>query len=278
MNTLENSCFQFQENDEASKECIRIMNERYKQQNITKEFIGYDNHFYFLESDFRYASSAMPLNKIEVSPQDYLALLTQPKQLTVEERKYELEKILVVGAKIKIGKEYAEENSCVEGEIFELVEGHFEYDNGLYTEDQTAPSIWEEISKEFNSIYHLFGNNLENFMDCELLPTQESVKGEDEKCETIIRNLFGKNASQLIGEYAKSQVANAMHQYSTQQTAHIQQQLKEAKELLKELESYLDDEVAIVQAAVSSDNYACINDAQLPSLYLKINQFLTRNK
>jgi len=91
-------------------------------------------------------------------------------------------------------------------------------------------------------------------------PTQESVKGEDEKCETIIRNLFGKNASQLIGEYAKSQVANAMHQYSTQQTAHLQQQLKEAKELLEKTTSFCEDE------------------NMYPTVYHSINQFLTRNK
>jgi len=83
--------------------------------------------------------------------------------------KKELEKKLVVGAKIKIGRIYAKEHYCTEGEIIELVEGSFEYDNGLYTEQQTAPSVWDEKQKDFDSIYHLFGNDLENFLDCEIV-------------------------------------------------------------------------------------------------------------
>lgn len=80
-----------------------------------------------------------------------------------------LEEKLVVGAKIRIGKKYAEKHFCQEGEIIELVEGYFEYDNGLYVEDQTAPSVWDEGRKDFSSIYHLFGNDLEDFEDCEVL-------------------------------------------------------------------------------------------------------------
>lgn len=76
---------------------------------------------------------------------------------------------LIVGAKVRIGKKYAEQNNCIEGEILELIEGHFEHDNGLYTEDQTAPSIWVEKQKDFESIYHLFGNEFENFLDCEVV-------------------------------------------------------------------------------------------------------------
>ena len=67
------------------------------------------------------------------------------------------------------GKEYSKEYGFTEGEIIELIEGHFEHDNGLYTEDQTAPSIWDEKQKDFESIYHLFGNEFENFLDCEVV-------------------------------------------------------------------------------------------------------------
>jgi len=81
----------------------------------------------------------------------------------------ELELKLVVGTKIKYGKEYAEFSGVKEGEIIELVEGSFEYDNGLYTENQTAPSVWDENQKDFDSIYHLFGNDLEDFKDCEIV-------------------------------------------------------------------------------------------------------------
>ena len=83
--------------------------------------------------------------------------------------KKDLEEKLVVGTKIKIGRIYAKEHYCTEGEIIELVEGSFDYDNGLYTEQQTAPSVWDEKQKDFDSIYHLFGNDLENFLDCEIV-------------------------------------------------------------------------------------------------------------
>lgn len=84
--------------------------------------------------------------------------------------KEELEEKLVVGAKIRIGKTYAEHTGYYKGgEIVELVEGYFDYDNGLYTETQTAPSVWGEADKDYSSIYHLFDNDLQNFMDCEIL-------------------------------------------------------------------------------------------------------------
>lgn len=81
----------------------------------------------------------------------------------------ELEEKLIVGAKIKIGKEYSKNHCFEEGEIIELVMGHFEYDNGLYTECQECPAVWDEDSKDFDSIYHLFENDLSGFMDCEIL-------------------------------------------------------------------------------------------------------------
>lgn len=83
----------------------------------------------------------------------------------------ELKEKLVIGAKIKFGKKYADFTGCPKdaGRIVELVQGYFDYENGLYTETQTAPSVWDEEQKDYDSIYHLFGNELENFMDCELL-------------------------------------------------------------------------------------------------------------
>lgn len=83
----------------------------------------------------------------------------------------ELEEKLIVGAKIKFGKEYCETHyrSDLIDKTVELVEGHFEYDNGLYTVDDPAHSIWEESINDFSSIYHLFGNDLSDFMDCEIV-------------------------------------------------------------------------------------------------------------
>lgn len=50
-----------------------------------------------------------------------------------KQTKEELEPLLVIGCKIKLGKEYAKQTDSVEGEIIELVQGWFESDNGLYT-------------------------------------------------------------------------------------------------------------------------------------------------
>ena len=81
----------------------------------------------------------------------------------------EFEEKLIVGAKIKIGKQYAQNYGFKAGEVITLVDGSFEYDNGLYTENQSAPAIWNEGEKEFDSIYHLFGNHFETFLDCEVI-------------------------------------------------------------------------------------------------------------
>lgn len=88
--------------------------------------------------------------------------------------KEELEDLLVVGAKIKIGSKYAKAIGGLKaGEVITLVEGYFDCENGLYCTTETAPSIWNENAKEFDSIYHLFGNNFENFMDCKILTNDQ---------------------------------------------------------------------------------------------------------
>jgi hypothetical protein len=84
--------------------------------------------------------------------------------------KEELEKKLIVGAKIRFGKEYAEFSNSKEGEIITLVEGEFENYNGLYPTTENCPAIWCERQNDFDSIYHLFGNDMENFLDCVILP------------------------------------------------------------------------------------------------------------
>ncbi|HUT44459.1 MAG TPA: hypothetical protein VMW95_08995 [Desulfobacterales bacterium] len=75
---------------------------------------------------------------------------------------------LKIGDKIKIGKKCAARVGLKKGEIIELIEGFFEYDNGLYSETQTAPSI-ESDDGDDDSIFHLFGNNLEDFLDSEII-------------------------------------------------------------------------------------------------------------
>ena len=75
---------------------------------------------------------------------------------------------LTIGTKIMIGKKYANKYGFEPYEVIELIEGFFDEDNGLYTYTSTAPAIWNEDQKEFDSIYHLFGNDIENFMDCQI--------------------------------------------------------------------------------------------------------------
>ena len=52
---------------------------------------------------------------------------------------------LIVGAKIKIGEQYAKRfpSFFEAGQVMELVEGWFEHDNGLYVEDRSCPSWWD---------------------------------------------------------------------------------------------------------------------------------------
>lgn len=77
---------------------------------------------------------------------------------------------LEVGDQIRIGKEYAKKiGGLKSGETITLIKGYFEHDNGLYTDTIECPSIWNEDEEDFDSIFHLFGNNLEKFMDCEIL-------------------------------------------------------------------------------------------------------------
>ncbi len=77
----------------------------------------------------------------------------------------ELEELLQVGTKIKIGKQYAKEHDATEGEIITLVDGEFECENGLYSYTDSCPAVWNEEANEFDSVYHLFGNNFEYWMD-----------------------------------------------------------------------------------------------------------------
>lgn len=80
----------------------------------------------------------------------------------------ELKEKLVAGIKIKIGKECSKKTNLQENEIIQLVDCPFEYDNGLYTTEELCPGVWND-NGDHDSIYHLFGNNLENFYDCEII-------------------------------------------------------------------------------------------------------------
>lgn len=80
-----------------------------------------------------------------------------------------MEDLLQIGTKIKIGKNYSLDHGFKEGEIITLVGGEFECENGLYSYTDNCLAIWNEDCKEFDSIYHLFGNSFENWMDNEII-------------------------------------------------------------------------------------------------------------
>ena len=91
----------------------------------------------------------------------------------------DLESKLKIGVSIKLGSGFldAHSNFLPPDSIITLVRGSFDHDNGLYCETQYAPSIWNEDQKEFDSIYHLFENDLSGFRDCEILePKQKEIE------------------------------------------------------------------------------------------------------
>ena len=82
-----------------------------------------------------------------------------------------LEKILVDGAIISIGKQFAEKSPQFKaGQLITLKTVGFESDDG-FGSMQYSPAVWNETTKEWDSIYHLYENNLEGFLDCAVLDT-----------------------------------------------------------------------------------------------------------
>jgi hypothetical protein len=90
--------------------------------------------------------------------------------------KKELEHLLKVGVSVEIGKRYVRKHGGFKvGEVITLIQGTFERDGSDYTITETAPSIWDESQQDYDSIYHLFGNDLEDFEDCKILPLLPST-------------------------------------------------------------------------------------------------------
>ena len=85
--------------------------------------------------------------------------------------KEEMEEKLIVGARVKLGAKYCAlmRDRFHPGQIITLIKGIFENENGLYCEYVECPAIWDDVGKEFDSIYHLFGNDFEFFYDNEIL-------------------------------------------------------------------------------------------------------------
>jgi len=236
MNTLANSCFQFQENDEASKECIRIMNERYE-----AIFEGKENFIYWISGGIADTFYKEESGYTKISPSDYLALLTG-KQLT--------------------------EGDLIVGNRFECIEDIINGREGVsFTKGEKYKC---ELDK---SITNNFGYPQYTFKDSEylnrhfkLLPTQESVKGEDESIgfkkyllELIPIQTYAHDFPQ---NFSAREIIKMADKYSTQQTAHLQQQLKKANLLLLNIKNTIE-----------------LNNIQkvFPETYPQINQFLSRH-
>lgn len=82
--------------------------------------------------------------------------------------------IIEKGDSVKFGERWCKENGWEElkNKTIMLSPQYFEEDNGLYNFATHCPGICDEDG-EPHSIYHLFGNDLEDYMDCEL------IKGSD---------------------------------------------------------------------------------------------------
>jgi len=191
MNTLANSCFQYDGSDD-SKNIIRIMNKNHR-----SDFKGNDKYFYWIANNIADTFYKMDKDLTEIPPYDYLALLTG-KQLTEGEQ-------LTDKSKHKL----------------------------LYS-NLTKDFTWCRVCNEH---FH----NSEGYHDVKLLPTQESVK------DGSLGIVFTEQAENAFNHYEYPSLINTLDTsaafwigwrqaeifFSTQQTAHLQQQLKQAKELLR---------------------------------------------
>jgi len=84
-----------------------------------------------------------------------------------------------IGDSIILGKEFCEENGFpYTGKELNFVKGSFDADNGLYAYTEYAISLasidicatedYVTGEDEYESIFHLFGNNLDGCMDCKM--------------------------------------------------------------------------------------------------------------
>lgn len=108
------------------------------------------------------------------------------------------------GDSIKFGEIYCKEYNREDlfGKIVKLTPQYFENDNGLYVSTTECPGIYDEANDEPESIYHLFGNNLENIMDCQLI--KGTIKDKEEY-EKIIQDQIDTEAK-LWEEFCKDQI------------------------------------------------------------------------
>lgn len=104
MNTLANTCFQYDGSDD-SKNIIRIMNKNHR-----SDFKGNDKYFYWIANNIADTFYKMDKDLTEIPPYEYLALLTG-KQLT--------EKDLIVGNRFECIEDFHDGRiNFVKGDIY----------------------------------------------------------------------------------------------------------------------------------------------------------------
>lgn len=81
-----------------------------------------------------------------------------------------------IGDKIVFGQEYCQQTglSHLLNKTIMLTPQYFEEDNGLHTYQVECPGIPpQDDHDEPDSIYHLFGDDLADIYDCEIIPAKE---------------------------------------------------------------------------------------------------------
>lgn len=80
------------------------------------------------------------------------------------------------GDSIKFGEKWCKKYKRKDliNKVIKLTPQWFEIDSGLYCYEKECPGIRNKKEQESDSIYHLFGNKLEDFMDCQLIKGTEA--------------------------------------------------------------------------------------------------------
>ena len=248
MNTLANTCFQYDGSDD-SKNIIRIMNKNHR-----SDFKGNDKYFYWIANNIADTFYKMDKDLTEIPPYDYLALLTG-KQLT------EGESDLVSDSEreAEIAKFKAYPYDPMSGNIEDEI-------------DHAKRNIYKRGFKDgfekANSVSHQQTAHLQqqlNTLTSEIKRFQEKYDENGYDCSNEIKLLRIENHIDFTLSFYHKEVTD------------LQQQLKEAKELLEE-------SFPIIQAAITLLRVAPNNNT-LPEpphdvikLVKSINQFLTRNQ
>ena len=89
-----------------------------------------------------------------------------------------LQEKLISGSGIVFGKQYCLKNNMKhDGIIYILRDCGFDDDNGGYPTTEYAPAILFDKHEEPESIFHLFENDLSEFMDCRVIKKAPPKRG-----------------------------------------------------------------------------------------------------